>query len=181
MTEYIIKVDEFDHEIGSIEKLEAHKKGILHRAFSILVFNSKNQLLLQKRNSNKYHSPGLWSNTCCSHQRIGETLQDAITRRLVEEMGFTCDLKEIFHFVYKTEFDNNLMEHELDHVFVGYYDGEISTNEDEVEEFKWITLEELEEDMSINPHLYTFWFKILMDRPEIKDSLQGRDRKGNMV
>ena len=172
MTEYIIRVDEFDHELGSIEKLEAHKKGILHRAFSILVFNSKNQLLLQKRNRNKYHSPGLWSNTCCSHQRIGETLQEAIARRLVEEMGFTCELEEIFHFVYRTEFDNHLMEHEFDHVFVGYYDGEISINEDEVERFKWVTLEELKEDMRTNPQLYTFWFKILMDRPEIKDCLQ---------
>ena len=171
MTEYIIKVDELDHELGSIEKLEAHRKGILHRAFSILVFNSKNQLLLQKRNKDKYHSPGLWSNTCCSHQRIGVTLQEAIIRRLVEEMGFTCELKEIFNFVYKTEFDNSLTEHEFDHVFVGFYDGEISINEDEVEEYKWVTLDELKEDMRIYPEQYTFWFKILMDRPEINDSL----------
>ena len=164
MAEYIIMVDEFDQELGSIEKLEAHKKGILHRAFSILIFNSKNQLLLQMRNRNKYHSPGLWSNTCCSHQRTGETLQEAIERRLMEEMGFICELNEIFHFVYKTEFDNDLIEHEFDHVFVGYYDGELSINEDEVEEYKWITLEELKEDMSSNPEFYTYWFKILMDR-----------------
>ena len=172
MTEYIIKVDELDHELGSIEKMEAHEKGILHRAFSILVFNSKKQLLLQKRNRTKYHSPGLWSNTCCSHQRMGETLQEAIDRRLVEEMGFHCELKEIFHFVYQTEFDNQLMEHEFDHVFVGHYEGEININEDEVEEIKWITLKDLQEDMSNNPQLYTFWFKILMERPEIKDYLE---------
>ena len=172
MTEYIIKVDEFDNEIGSIEKLEAHKKGILHRAFSILVFNSKNQLLLQQRNRNKYHSPGLWSNTCCSHQRIGETLQESAHRRLMEEMGFSCELKEIFTFTYKTEFDNNLTEHEVDHVFVGFYDGEININEDEVEEYKWVYLDELNKDMSSNPHLYSFWFKVLMERPEITESLQ---------
>lgn len=174
MTENIIMVDELDNELGSIEKLEAHKKGILHRAFSILVFNSKNQLLLQQRNKNKYHSPGLWSNTCCSHQRIGETLQEAVDRRLVEEMGFACELKEIFSFVYKTEFDNNLMEHEFDHVFVGFYDGEVDINEDEVEDIKWVNLDELKEDMRTNPHLYTVWFKILMDRPEINNSLQIR-------
>lgn len=168
MAEYIITVDEKDNEVGSIEKLEAHKIGVLHRAFSILVFNQKGQVLLQKRNIEKYHSPGLWSNTCCSHQRVGETLEEAVTRRLDEELGFTCDLKEMFHFIYKVEFDNNLMEHELDHVFFGHYDGAISPNKEEVDEIKWIYMDDLRQDMAEHPDRYTYWFKILMDRPEMK-------------
>lgn len=119
MKEYIIAVDELDKEVGKIEKMEAHHKGVLHRAFSILVFNSKNQLLLQKRNIKKYHSPGLWTNTCCSHPRYGEKLEEAIYRRLKEEMGFTCELKEIFSFIYKVELEKDLFENEFDHVFIG--------------------------------------------------------------
>jgi isopentenyl-diphosphate delta-isomerase len=168
MLEYIITVDELDNEVGSIEKLEAHKLGVLHRAFSILVYNQKGQVLLQKRNIEKYHSPGLWSNTCCSHQRVGETLEEAVTRRLEEELGFTCDLKEMFHFIYKVEFDNNLMEHELDHVFFGHYDGEITPNKEEVDEIRWMDMDELRRDMEKNPDIYTYWFKILMNRPEMK-------------
>jgi len=140
MVENIIAVDKFDKEIGSIEKMEAHYKGILHRAFSILVFNSNNQLLLQKRSIKKYHSPGLWTNTCCSHPRYGENLQDAIYRRLKEEMGFTCELKEVFSFVYKVELEDNLFENEYDHVFFGIYDGEIVTSKDEVDDFKWVDI-----------------------------------------
>jgi isopentenyl-diphosphate Delta-isomerase len=164
MTEYIIKVDAFDKEIGSIEKMEAHYKGVLHRAFSILIFNSKNQLLLQKRHSGKYHSPGLWTNTCCSHPRFGESLQDAIYRRLKEELGFTCELKEIFSFVYKVEFEDKLIENEYDHVFIGTYDGEVLPNEYEVEDFKWVSINEVKADIAANPHLYTYWFKVLLDK-----------------
>lgn len=176
MKEYIIAVDKSDKEIGSIEKMEAHHKGILHRAFSILIFNSKNQLLLQKRCEKKYHSPGLWTNTCCSHPRYGEKLQDAIYRRLQEEMGFSCDLTEIFNFEYKVELEHSLFENEFDHVFIGKYHGDIIPNKDEVEDFKWVDMEELKSHMKDNPKLYTYWFKYFFDKKEtyniIKQSLR---------
>lgn len=168
MAEYIIAVDEFDKEIGSIEKMEAHRKGTLHRAFSILVFNSKNQLLLQKRNLEKYHSPGLWTNTCCSHPKYGENLHDAIYRRLKEEMGFTCELKEVFNFIYKVKLEDNLFENEYDHVFIGKYDGEIIVNKDEVDDFKWVDIKEVKKDMVEKPELYTYWFKYLVNKAEDK-------------
>lgn len=161
MEEYIILVDENDKEIGFAEKIEAHNKGLLHRAFSIFIFNSHNQLLLQKRNKEKYHSGGLWTNTCCSHPRYGEKLNDAIYRRLEEEMGFTCELNEIFSFSYQVNFENNLIENEYDHVFIGTFDGEIIPNENEVEAYKWVDIGEVKADIVNNPHLYTFWFKCL--------------------
>ena len=164
MLEYIIAVDEQDNEIGKIEKIEAHQKAVLHRAFSIFVFNSNKQLLLQKRNSNKYHSAGLWSNTCCSHQRYGEKLEEAIYRRLKEEMGFTCDLKEIFSFTYETALENNLTEKEYDHVFIGEYDKEVVPNKDEVEDYKWANISDIKEDIAKNPKLYSYWFKLSFDR-----------------
>lgn len=164
MMEYITAVDEFDKEIGSVEKMEAHQKGLLHRAFSILVFNTNNELLLQKRHSEKYHSPGLWTNTCCSHPRFGESLKEAVYRRLQEEMGFTCELKEIFSFVYKIEFEENLVENEYDHVFSGIYDGEVIPNSEEVEDFKWVNMDEVRADVKNNPQLYTYWFRCLLDR-----------------
>lgn len=172
--EYIITVDEQDRETGYIEKLEAHKQGVLHRAFSILVFNKEGEILLQKRNKDKYHSPGLWTNTCCSHQRVGEQLSEAITRRLMEEMGFVCELKELFHFIYKTQFDDGLTEYELDHVFIGEYNGVIAINEEEVEEYKWVTYPQLQEDMKEYPENYTYWFKILMDNSKMKNFLQSK-------
>lgn len=165
MKEIIIQVDKNDREIGPVEKMEAHRKAILHRAFSILVFNSKNELLLHKRASEKYHSPNLWTNTCCSHPRFNESLNNAVYRRLQEEMGFTCELKEIFSFIYKIEFEDDLFEHEFDHVFIGSYEGEINPNTEEVSDYKWLTLEDIEKDISINSNDYTFWFKRLM--PEV--------------
>jgi isopentenyl-diphosphate Delta-isomerase len=166
MVENIIVVNEFDKEIGSVEKMEAHYNGILHRAFSILIFNSKNEILLQKRNMNKYHSPGLWTNTCCSHPRYGENLQDATYRRLQEEMGFTCELKEIFSFLYRAELENNLVENEYDHVFFGIYDGKVVINKDEADDYKWININDVKSDIKDNPEVYTYWFKVLFDRAE---------------
>lgn len=166
--EMILLVDENDKEAGYGEKHEVHKKGIFHRAFSIFIFNSQKQLLLQKRESNKYHSPGLWTNSCCSHQRQNELLSEAIHRRLKEEMGFDCELKEVFTFSYRVEFNPELIENEFDHVFVGYYDGEVTPEPYEVEDYKWMTLEEIKKDMEKNPDMYTYWFKICF--PKIGES-----------
>lgn len=164
MIEYIIEVDKDDKEIGPVEKMKAHYNGVLHRAFSIFVFNSNNQMLLQKRHRGKYHSGGLWTNTCCSHPRYGEKLKDAIYRRLKEEMGFTCELSEILSLSYKVSFENNLTENEYDHVFIGTFDGEIVPNETEVETYQWVDIAEVKLGIINNPELYTFWFKCLFDK-----------------
>lgn len=161
MTEYVVLVNENDEQLGLMEKQQAHVAGLLHRAFSVFIFNSKGETLLQKRAQGKYHSPGLWTNTCCSHPREGETYKEAALRRLQEEMGFECELEEKFHFIYKAKLDNNLYEHELDHVFTGNYEGEIHVNEEEVGDFKWISMENLIEDINSNPENYTVWFKII--------------------
>jgi isopentenyl-diphosphate delta-isomerase len=159
--EYVILVNEKDQEIGLMPKLEAHQKAVLHRAFSVFIFNSENELMLQQRASNKYHSPNLWTNTCCSHQRSGESNIQAGTRRLYEEMGFTTPLNEITSFIYKAPFDNGLTEHELDHIMVGYYNDDPVINSDEVEDWKWMKIEDVKNDISLNPDLYTAWFKII--------------------
>jgi isopentenyl-diphosphate delta-isomerase len=159
--EHVILVNEKDQEIGLMPKLEAHQKAVLHRAFSVFIFNSENELMLQKRASNKYHSPNLWTNTCCSHQRSGESNIQAGTRRLYEEMGFTTPLNEITSFIYKAPFDNGLTEHELDHIMVGYYNDDPVINSDEVEDWKWMKIEDVKNDISLNPDLYTAWFKII--------------------
>lgn len=159
--EYVILVNEKDQEIGLMPKLEAHQKAVLHRAFSVFIFNSENELMLQQRASNKYHSPNLWTNTCCSHQRSGESNIQAGTRRLYEEMGFTTSLKEITSFIYKAPFDNGLTEHELDHIMVGYYNEDPVINSDEVEDWKWMKIEDVKKDIILNPDLYTAWFKII--------------------
>ncbi len=161
--EEIILVDENDNEVGFGEKMAVHKEGKLHRAFSIFVFNSKGQLLLQKRAKSKYHSGGLWTNTCCSHPRKGEKLLDAAHRRLKEEMGFDCELKELFGFVYKAKL-GDLYEHEYDHVLIGKYDGEVKPNPEEVEDFKWVDVEEIKNDIKQNPDDYTYWFKIAFEK-----------------
>ena len=159
--EHVILVNEKDQEIGLMPKLEAHQKAVLHRAFSVFIFNSENELMLQQRASDKYHSPNLWTNTCCSHQRSGESNIQAGTRRLYEEMGFTTSLKEITSFIYKAPFDNGLTEHELDHIMVGYYNEDPVINSEEVEDWKWMKIEDVKKDISLNPDLYTAWFKII--------------------
>jgi len=164
MQENIILVDENDNEIGSGEKLEVHKQGKLHRAFSIFVFNSKKKLMLQKRAIGKYHCGGLWTNTCCSHPRVGENLEESTHRRLKEEMGFDCGLQKVFSFLYKSEFDNGLIENELDHVFVGKWDGTPVVSSEEVSDWKWIEVEELRTDIKENPDNYTPWFKVALER-----------------
>jgi len=164
MTEYILTVDEKDNVIGKGEKIKVHREGKLHRAFSIFVFNSKGKLLLQKRAKSKYHSGGLWTNTCCSHQRDGETLEKAVHRRLKEEMGFDCELKEVFTFTYRVKFDDGLSENEYDHVFFGKFDGKPDPNPDEVDDWKWVSLEELRKDIQKNPDDYTYWLKVSIDR-----------------
>jgi isopentenyl-diphosphate delta-isomerase len=161
--ENVILVDENDQQIGLMPKLEAHEKAVLHRAFSVFVLNSKNEIMLQQRALLKYHSPLLWTNTCCSHQREGETNIQAGNRRLFEEMGFNTDLKELFHFIYKAPFDNGLTEHEFDHVMIGYFDAEPTINTDEVESWKWMKIEDVKNDIEQHPDLYTVWFKIIFD------------------
>ena len=162
--EHVILVDAEDHELGTMEKIEAHEKAELHRAFSVFIFNDSGELMLQQRAAHKYHSPLLWTNTCCSHQRLGESNIEAGKRRLREEMGFEVDLDEKFHFIYKAEFDNGLTEHELDHVMLGYYNGEPAINPQEVASWKWIDMEVLKKDIIDNPEEYTTWFKIIFDR-----------------
>lgn len=162
--EKVILVNEKDEQIGLMPKLEAHEKAVLHRAFSIFILNDKNEVMLQQRARQKYHSPFLWTNTCCSHQRECETNIQAGKRRLEEEMGFSVDLKELFHFIYKAPFDNGLTEHELDHVMIGYYNQEPKINPLEVESWKWMKIEEIKEDMTKNPMVYTVWFKIIFDK-----------------
>lgn len=172
MEEMIILVDDFDNEIGAVEKLEAHVKGMLHRAFSIFIFNSKGELMLQKRACHKYHSGGLWTNTCCSHPNMGETMEEAIHKRLIYEMGFDCKLQKLKSFLYRAQLDNNLEEHELDHIFFGIYDGEPSINKDEVEQWKWIDLEKLRKEMEDKPENYTYWFKFAMNQIISKEELE---------
>ena len=162
--ENVILVNEKDEPIGLMPKMEAHEKAVLHRAFSVFVLNSKNEIMLQQRAHHKYHSPLLWTNTCCSHQREGETNIQAGSRRLFEEMGLQTDLKELFHFIYKAPFDNGLTEHELDHVMIGYYNDEPNINIEEVEDWKWMPIEAVKSDIQNNPDLYTIWFKIIFDQ-----------------
>ncbi|MFA5075094.1 MAG: isopentenyl-diphosphate Delta-isomerase [Candidatus Babeliales bacterium] len=159
MKEFVILVDEKDNPVEKEEKIRAHELGLLHRAFSVFIFNSQHMLLLQKRAKTKYHSGGLWSNTCCSHPRPDEDIFMAAHRRLKEEMGFDTNLKEIFTFCYKANLDNNLIEHEYDHVFIGKFDGKPILNPEEAENYKWISLQELDKDIKENSSKYSFWLK----------------------
>jgi len=162
--EEVILVNEYDKPIGTMPKMEAHEKGCLHRAFSVFVLNGKGQLMLQQRAAHKYHSPLLWTNTCCSHQRVGESNIDAGVRRLQEEMGFTTNMEELFSFIYKAPFDNGLTEHELDHVMLGYYEKNPVINNDEVASWKWMNPQAIKEDILKQPEVYTAWFKIIFER-----------------
>ena len=168
MEENVILVDELDNQLGLMPKMQAHEKAVLHRAFSVFIFNDKGELMLQQRAAHKYHSPLLWTNTCCSHQRDGESNIEAGKRRLIEEMGFKTNLKEIFSFVYKAPFDNGLTEHELDHVMIGNFNGVPKINPDEVASFKWMTLEAVKKDIELQPNIYTAWFKIIFKESYLK-------------
>ncbi|PWL37294.1 isopentenyl-diphosphate delta-isomerase [Flagellimonas aquimarina] len=162
--ENVILVNENDEPIGLMPKMEAHEKAVLHRAFSVFIMNNKGETMLQQRAKDKYHSPLLWTNTCCSHQREGEANVEAGKRRLQEEMGFTTELKELLSFIYKAPFDNGLTEHELDHVMIGYYDENPIINPSEVEDWKWMHPSDIKKDISTNPDDYTAWFKIIFER-----------------
>lgn len=164
MSEMLILVDENDNQIGTGEKMDVHLKGTLHRCFSIFIFKPGGLMLLQKRAISKYHSGGLWTNTCCSHPRDGETLGEAIHRRLDEEMGFDCDMKKAFTFIYRAELDKGLTEHEFDHVYLGVYDGTIAPNPEEADGYEWVPIEQLTKDIGDNPDCYTVWFKIALNK-----------------
>ena len=164
----VILVDEHNREVGLMEKMEAHHKGLLHRAFSVFVFNENGELLLQRRAFGKYHSEGLWTNTCCSHPFPGESILEAGKRRLFEEMGFTCELSVVFAFIYKAELENGLIEHELDHVLVGFSEETPHLNLEEVSAFKWMSVDEIKADMKENPLQYTAWFRILIEEHKSK-------------
>ena len=162
--EKVILVNTNDEPLGLMDKMAAHEQALLHRAFSVFVLNDQNEVMLQQRASHKYHSPLLWTNTCCSHQRAGESNIQAGKRRLEEEMGFITELKELFHFIYKAPFDNGLTEHELDHVMIGYSNQAPKINKEEVESWKWMKIEDIKNDMQIHPEIYTVWFKIIFDK-----------------
>jgi isopentenyl-diphosphate delta-isomerase len=158
-TKNVVLVDENDHVLGTMEKLQAHQQGRLHRAFSVIIFNDNDEMLIHKRASDKYHCGGLWTNACCSHPRLNEAVKDAALRRMQEEMGFTTSIEYIGQFIYKTEFENGLIEHELDHLFMGKFNGEPKPNPEEVEDFKYIGIDELKLDIEKAPQNYTVWFK----------------------
>ena len=155
-------VDAQDQPAGTMEKIEAHRLGLLHRALSVIIVNSKKELLLQRRAKGKYHSPGLWTNTCCSHPYPDELPLDAANRRLKEEMGMDSELEYVFKFLYKVDFENGLIEHELDHVFVGKSDENPKLNPEEAMDFKWVSITSLEKNMNEHPESYTFWFKLII-------------------
>lgn len=162
MRERVVLVDKAGNELGSEDKMAVHVKGALHRAFSIFVFNSGGELLIQQRNGGKYHTPDLWSNTCCSHPRPGEALAHAARRRLAEEMGFVCDLAEIFSCHYELQLAGKMIEHEFNHVFVGFYDGDPVPNPAEVQDWRWQTLQDLGGEVSRSADSFTPWFKLIM-------------------
>ena len=162
--EEVVLVDKEDNVIGTSEKMAAHQSGQLHRAFSIFIFNSKGEMLLQQRAMHKYHSGGLWTNACCSHPRPEEPTIDAANRRLTEELGMKTDLSFLFTFTYEAEFENGLIEHELDHVFVGNSDIMPVLNTDEAMNYKYLTVENLIQDVKVKPENYTFWFRKIYEK-----------------
>lgn len=167
----VILVDEQDNSIGTMEKMEAHEKGLLHRAFSILVFNSKGEMLIQKRASSKYHSGGLWTNACCSHPAPGESIEEATRKRLKYEMGIDLRPEYAYKFIYRTGLDKDLIEHELDYVFTALFDGEPDVNDREVEDWKYIGMNALREDIAAHPERYTYWFRMIMNHQQLSEHL----------
>lgn len=165
--EKVILVDQEDQVVGTMEKMEAHRRGLLHRAFSIILFNNKGELLLQKRAASKYHSAGLWTNTCCSHPLPGESLEDATRRKLKQEMGIDLQPEFAYKFIYRAQLDHGLTEHELDHVFVGQFDGTPNVNNDEVSEWRFADINFLREDILTHPQQYTAWFKLILNHTEL--------------
>lgn len=158
-TKDVVLVDENDEVLGTMEKLQAHQEGRLHRAFSVVIFNAENEMLIHKRASNKYHCGGMWTNACCSHPRLNESPKSAALRRMQEEMGFTTPIEYVGQFIYRTEFENGLIENELDHIFVGRFNDEPIPNPEEVEDYKYIGIDELKADIENRPQVYTVWFK----------------------
>ncbi len=164
MEEQVILVNTNDQPIGLMPKMEAHEKGILHRAFSVFILNDKGELMLQQRALHKYHSPGLWTNTCCSHQRDGETNIAAGKRRLQEEMGFVTDIRGVTSFIYKAPFNNGLTEHELDHIMIGKFNGTPNINPEEVADWRWMSVDAIRENIQNQPENYTVWFIIIFEK-----------------
>ena len=179
ITDQLILVDEQDNPIGTCEKMEAHRKGLLHRAFSVFIFDAQGRMLLQQRALSKYHSGGLWTNACCSHPFPGEDNLTAATRRLQEELGFTTSLRKAFDFYYRAAFDNGLTEHEFDHVFVGQYEGALEVNPQEVMDYCFLSLEETENQLETRPDRYTEWFKIAFPRLRLWKQEQQSTRIAN--
>lgn len=171
----VILVNELDEAIGTMEKMEAHRQALLHRAFSVFIFNEQGEMLLQQRADEKYHSPALWTNACCSHPAPGEEVSAAAERRLKEELGFTTALKPAFDFTYKASFSNGLTEHEFDHVFVGKYDGPVQPDKSEVKDFAFVRMEELQAMMNDDPSRFTSWFLIAF--PRLKHWMETVDQK----
>ncbi|WBV60507.1 isopentenyl-diphosphate Delta-isomerase [Chryseobacterium camelliae] len=163
MEEFVVLVNPEDQVLGLMEKQQAHINGLLHRAFSVFLFNDKGEMLLQKRASEKYHSPNQWTNAVCSHPRNGETYLEGAKRRVKEELGIEVDLSEKFHFIYKADVGGNLWEHELDHVFTGFYNSDFALNKEEVEEVRYISMEDLDKEIAENPGAFTEWFKIILE------------------
>jgi len=169
----VILVNENDEEVGTMGKLEAHQKAVLHRAFSVFIINKKGEMLLQQRAKSKYHSAGLWTNACCSHPSPGEDTLDAANRRLVEEMGFSTPLTKMFEFTYKSPYDNGLTEHEFDHVYSGTYDGPIKPNPEEVKDYCFKSLDEIEATLQSHPSKYTSWFHIAFPKVKLAMAAEG--------
>jgi isopentenyl-diphosphate Delta-isomerase len=171
--EQVVLVNEQDEQTGTIEKMEAHRKALLHRAFSVFIFNAKGEMLLQQRALGKYHSPGLWTNACCSHPRPGEGVTEAAVRRLKEEMGIDVNLEKVFDFIYRTEFDNGLTEYEFDHVYMGIHSGTLYPDTQEVKDYCFRSMEDIKADLNQRPEKYTTWFKIAF--PRLSASLKTPD------
>ena len=173
MQDFVILVDKKDNPIGTMEKLEAHQKGLLHRAFSVFIFNDKDELLIQRRALEKYHSPGLWTNTCCSHPKPNEALLDAAHRRLMEEMGMKCpNLFPVNSFIYKTDFDNGLIENEYDHIVLGRSNDMPLINREEVHEYAYLSIDSIKEKIKNTPDVYTYWFKLAISKINFFEELK---------